>query len=1289
MPLSQLVQDFEFPLFRKSILSVWEMLFLHETLAAGCIWIVCCAAQTRGDIITKTVYSTCARTTSILSLPSSGWVSTNGSTIPYTFGPSTMVMNSTERSSTPVSATADLQSSQYSGSFSWPTATSTTSSQCMTSTPTPIVCPRSNNTVYFPPRTCVDFDGNYAYITLCDVLYGGDTIATANGVDSAEDCLARCLTTDSCIAIAYESSRGTCLFRSTVQISTMGYATGYLFMIRLRDYFMVTPPSSTSAPSIPPATSSLVHTTRSTSPAVDNSTFGLPPSPTTSFTQSRPTTSGVNTMSSQATLPAGTYIFGGTTTSTVIGGTVRTYTSEGVISTTTTGGFTTTYTSGGTTKVISGTSSPTALPTIGPNAAIGVCPAYSGHIWTDLATGNAPVLVGCGVTYSGTVISNVARRQVSNRASAIECASSCVVLAGCAGMSYTEDRCTLYSTILAQLDSLPAAFSILRLDETPGDGDTSANASSSATFSMSTSSGALIAGPTTVTLTQISTIISRVEPTTVISLVSASAQLITTTAPGQTTTLVYTTSIPASNSTIILPASTITSLVTFTTFAPASTITETEQQVSVSVSLLPASTREVTYTRDGSTIYLASAVVSTLPASTLLVTETLMTTRDGATIVETQILTTIIEPVPITTTEVLISTAMPSVFVSTYLSTPPADTVTLPRETFSPSPETLTQVSTIFSVLPPLTTTLEVLSYFTTTISAPGQTATEVSIITATNTVISTMPPSTSMIEIQYITVTAPAATTIQPTTIVSTVVSTEPTTLERTQTTILPASTLVSTEVYIRPTTIVSTQNLTIVSTESTTLERTQTTTLPASTVVSIQSTTLLLTETTIIPASTITTTYETTFPASTVFIISSAPGQTTTEVHTTVQSASTSTVTTTQVLPASTVTIIETAGPTPTCISSSDGRTYLASDGSQYLMLCGQDNAGTRIFGLTVPATDFSSCIEYCSSQGTSCAGITWQASNSQCYLKTTMQMTSQGGSAPIDSAIRLTGPGGTEARVQRIVNGGFDTGLLDPWTFPSPNGASVDTSGLSAVVLFRADFGSATIQEPMAVAVNDIYLLTFTASFSGPSSDPNGYPVAAFGDISLDNYYGYGSFSFMTNQSQIRMYTSGRLKADTTTLGFSLFATTPGSTITLDDIAFYTYSPSIGTNPLPMIPQPLIVDGNYVMQQNTQLAVAMSSTIIAGQSFTFTVNFQASIAAGYYCELSLRFNLASNLRENYEFTRQGFSTSGSYPFSYSGVVVPTGSAPPYDSFYAELGCLGGYSSVTLNNVYITANA
>lgn len=138
------------------------------------------------------------------------------------------------------------------------------------------------------------------------------------------------------------------------------------------------------------------------------------------------------------------------------------------------------------------------------------------------------------------------------------------------------------------------------------------------------------------------------------------------------------------------------------------------------------------------------------------------------------------------------------------------------------------------------------------------------------------------------------------------------------------------------------------------------------------------------------------------------------------------------------SSVTSTSSATPNvPGCLSVGDGQTSSTSDGSQYVAICTQDNLGSQICGISPKCTSFASCLETCSEQGTICTGVTWQVSTLQCTLKQQMLPVSpgEGSTTGVDSAVRLSGPGGFSSTPQLLTNGDFSQSLSSWSTCSGP--------------------------------------------------------------------------------------------------------------------------------------------------------------------------------------------------------------------------------------------------------------
>jgi len=95
-----------------------------------------------------------------------------------------------------------------------------------------------------------------------------------------------------------------------------------------------------------------------------------------------------------------------------------------------------------------------------------------------------------------------------------------------------------------------------------------------------------------------------------------------------------------------------------------------------------------------------------------------------------------------------------------------------------------------------------------------------------------------------------------------------------------------------------------------------------------------------------------------------------------------------------------------TPSC-PANDTQTYTNDDGSQFMIVCGQDHVGNNIVGINpVAARNFSSCVDLCMYQGTACVGVSWDERDGNCFLKRKMLPSPYQGFT-VDSAIRMTGP------------------------------------------------------------------------------------------------------------------------------------------------------------------------------------------------------------------------------------------------------------------------------------------
>ncbi|KAF7192003.1 hypothetical protein HII31_06648 [Pseudocercospora fuligena] len=948
------------------------------------------------------------------------------------------------------------------------------------------------------------------------------------------------------------------------------------------------PPSSSSAPGIVSATSTSIQSTGTSVSSV-----------ITTLSSDLPSTSNTVPILSPS-------IYGGSIVTTVFGGSTRTFASNGVPTTVVTGGLTTTFTSGGTTTFVTVTAIATATPGAIAEAEIGLCPAYNGKVYQG--SGDA-LLVGCGVIYSGTIISSNTRRAINRRATANDCSVQCMEIADCVAMSFTRNACTLYSMVEGQRTAFLPAFSAVRLVLEASD----AGNSSSAQFSgivtgTSANTNAQITGITQpiITTTQMTTVISvststvvlQIPPSPFTQVIPASTVTVVSSAPGQTTTAVYTSVQPPSTTTVILST---TQLVTYTTTGPISTLIST-----VVSTLSPApSTQIITTTRDQSTLFYTTTIVSVLPASTLVSTHLATTTQQGTTAVSTERITLTASASTITNT-----TTLPVSVFSTVVSTVPAETVV--------------SLQTVTSTISASTLTIESISTVLLTSTAPGQVTTAVYTSLVTESITTTLPASTTTFVV--------SVTETLHTTAVSTSISIPEASIITTTTQL--ASTITTTQISTPPS-ITLTQPTTIYSIVVTSFPVTYTTSY-VETSISVSTA----------PGSTITTT-ATSLVYSTL-VSTQEVTQTTSRVETRTEiTTQPTTIVSTQYLPG--------PSPIPACLSRNNGQTYTASDGSQYMIMCGQSNAGYDLYGVTVSANGYSSCIEKCSAQGTTCNGVTWQPSSSLCTLKKRMVPVSPlqlGSSSDTDSALRLTGPLAASSRSQLVSNGGFDTGDFSSWTLDYYPGVSADVVNNAAVMgMNSGQYAYGFLNQNFGAMAGNNYLI----SFSPPSV----------------------------------VYSSGTLRSDITQ--FNMLAECPlgpGWTITLDDIAFYSYPPSPGYDPAPIVSVVLIAGAsysyvNFAFQQYT------IPTIQEAQTFTLSADAQVSIAGRTTCTLEIGFEYGFFFGDCIypapgRFFCQALSTSQAF-------LINVRSEPIYDStsLTVALHCSGSTgSTVALNNLYLTVN-
>lgn len=91
--------------------------------------------------------------------------------------------------------------------------------------------------------------------------------------------------------------------------------------------------------------------------------------------------------------------------------------------------------------------------------------------------------------------------------------------------------------------------------------------------------------------------------------------------------------------------------------------------------------------------------------------------------------------------------------------------------------------------------------------------------------------------------------------------------------------------------------------------------------------------------------------------------------------------------------------------------------------MIVCAQDYDTNNIAGINPVSASFTACVDLCMYQGTECAGVSYVAAQSNCFLKTKMAPSANNG-AVVDSAIRISGPDSGPAVSPAVANGAFVT-------------------------------------------------------------------------------------------------------------------------------------------------------------------------------------------------------------------------------------------------------------------------
>ncbi len=171
-----------------------------------------------------------------------GWISTNGSTIPYTFSPS-VASNTTGGIATHILGWPSTVPGGPSISASGPSGgnggdgrtsaavsgggsggpvssapsqvthtTTYSTSVCVTATASPIACPASNGTLYTPVGACIG--SSETYMIDCGINYASGGLTMLASVNNSEACIAHCSADNACVAVTFDAQTQSCYERA-------------------------------------------------------------------------------------------------------------------------------------------------------------------------------------------------------------------------------------------------------------------------------------------------------------------------------------------------------------------------------------------------------------------------------------------------------------------------------------------------------------------------------------------------------------------------------------------------------------------------------------------------------------------------------------------------------------------------------------------------------------------------------------------------------------------------------------------------------------------------------------------------------------------------------------------------------------------------------------------------------------------------------------------------------------------------------------------------------------------
>lgn len=312
------------------------------------------------------------------------------------------------------------------------------------------------------------------------------------------------------------------------------------------------------------------------------------------------------------------------------------------------------------------------------------------------------------------------------------------------------------------------------------------------------------------------------------------------------------------------------------------------------------------------------------------------------------------------------------------------------------------------------------------------------------------------------------------------------------------------------------------------------------------------------------------------------------------------------------------------PALCPQSDGANYAGCDGSQYLVVCGQDYNTRTIPGIFPFITfSLSACIDFCTNQGTRCSGVTWAHSTRMCSLKGYNMYPTINTGVEVHAAVRMTGPANATSPINAIINGNFNTypnnGSIIGWTTPTPTPTGL-LSGLLAGVLNLVSGLLRVVSGTLALVLtgsNQAIELSQSLSFAAGVNwfltlnlDILQFSTDGFCDISFQSpqetlwtyrYYG------RAGQQHGRINGSGLLQYPATAFQPFIYCnSTTNATVGLSDVQWWTYNNLIqGLSPIVLPVTQVLADATL------QIAGALSPwRNIASDSCTYITGAGAAV-------------------------------------------------------------------------------